>query len=179
MKKWVKELPHRVPLRDGVEWSWSFLTGEGGDLCVYPRATLEVSALGTGEAEPCGQPLWGLTARASGAGMGSSAAGSPSNCPQAGSAPPSRVVSGLIHNSELGVPALVNGCNKIILALKSREILVPPNTGFVSSLVFLVADLSAGHIFPWEIHGSPGLSFTLHPHRASKNTQWTLWSQRS
>lgn len=86
MKKWVKELPHRVPLRDGVEWSWSFLTGEGGDLCVYPRATLEVSALGTGEAEPCGQPLWGLTARASGAGMGSSGAGSPSNCPQAGSA---------------------------------------------------------------------------------------------
>lgn len=28
-EKWVKELPHRVPLRDGVEWSWSFLTGEG------------------------------------------------------------------------------------------------------------------------------------------------------
>lgn len=31
---------HRVPLRDGVEWSWSFLTGEGGDSSVYPRATL-------------------------------------------------------------------------------------------------------------------------------------------
>lgn len=45
MKKWVKELPHRVPLSDGVERSWSFLTGEGGSLYVYPRATLEVSAL--------------------------------------------------------------------------------------------------------------------------------------
>ena len=48
--------------------------------------------------------------------------------------------------------------------------MVPPSTGFVSPLVFLLADLSARRVFPWGTHGSPGLSFTLHPHGASKNT---------
>lgn len=111
-----------------------------GTCAFIPGPLLRVSALGTGEAEPCGQPLWGLTWGLWGR-HGQLWCRLPKQLSTSWLGPPSRVVSGLIH-SELRVPALVNGCNKIILALKSREILVPPNTGFVSSLVFLVADLS-------------------------------------